>query len=415
MRRGLLLILLLSFLTACEKIEDKATPTPNQEAGQMAQTLFAAPTDIPATQTPAPGDATPANALEVELHRLVARLENAMLAGDYDTFMSYMSQRDPVLVADYVAWARDWTENPLRYVDLTVFNIEEVSPTEATARFTLLWSLAGRQGDGSSGGTTISALFYKEGDQWLFGGENWHSFDIENVRFYYFSDAMVENQPQADDVAEYLADVYFGVTREFNFAPDKMAHIKMYESGPMLQTMTRISIPLITRWNQPGESIKITLGPENTAPRETYIGQQYTRFVLYAMSGDQPDHYPWWVAEGTVQYGGSRFNTLSQRNRTIKNVAAVAVSTEEDAPQLYDWSALIQAPAAETPELAQLALDQAFTMIHYITETYGPEARNAWLQAIAGGTSLDKATESELGVKLADLQTQWHAWLLQQL
>ncbi|MBN2304489.1 MAG: hypothetical protein JXQ72_08440 [Anaerolineae bacterium] len=410
LRLSLVLLAALVIMTACEKAEETPTPTPNQESIQAASTMFAQPTR---STLPTP-TVTPVNEVEIELSRVVARMEHAVLAGDYDTYMTYVWDGDPVFRYDHAQWARDWTAHPLDSFDIELYGIRSISDDTAETRMTVLWRLAEYEGESLAGGATITAVFHREGDEWLMGGESWQIASTEGIQFYYFANDVLNNQPQADTVIGYLPSIYARVTKEFDFVPDTVAHIRMYESPITLHNWTRISRPLITTWNEPGESIKLALGPSNTPPHESEVAREYTRFVLFEMGGGARGDYPWWFEAGISEYGAGIFRTFSQRNRTVKRIAGLSLASENDDFQLLDWQSLDEEPVPFT-EIHEIAVNQSFTLVHYITEAYGAGTRNAWITAIANGQTIDNACQEHLGVSFEELDAQWRVWLPEQL
>jgi hypothetical protein len=406
----LLGLLLLSGGAACQKAAEPSTPTPDQASIQAASTLFAQPSPTPRiTQTP-----TPVNAVELDLNRAVARMEQAVLAGDYESYMAYVWDGDPIFWNEHSRWAQDWQTHPLRVFEITLYGIQEAAADKATARMTIIWAQRGTAGEGSSGGATISAVFYLRDGRWLFGGEDWQALATQGIRFYYFSNDILDNRPQAEMVAEYLPDIYSRLTHEFGFVPEHTAEIKMYESTATLQTMTRLSMPAISVWNEPGEAIKLTLGPSNTAPREPDIAREYAQFLVYELGGGTHGSFPWWLEDGIAEYGSLLFRTLSYRNRTLRTVAALAQAPEGAERHLVEWDVLDN-PAALDDTARQVVPDQVFTLLHYITETYGTEKRNAWIQAIASGQTLGDACQMHLGTTFVELAEAWREWLPSQM
>ncbi len=400
-----LFTLLLTFclaLVACGSQSSQPTPTPDV---QGASTLFAQPTRAPRV-TPSP---TPLSAIEFELNRTVARMERAVQTGNLDTYLSFVWPGDPIFLAEHTAWARDWVEHPLAVFEVELFNIRTLSPETAIARMSWRWRQAARTGDGSAGGTTMSVLFYRQDDRWLFAGEHWTTADAPGFRLYYLTD-VVDNSQQAQAMLDYLPEVHAAVTRAFAYTPQQTAHIKLYESPTVLFNWTRLSQPDLTSWNAPGQAIKLTLTPIGTAPDESVVAREYTRFLLFELAGGVREHFPWWLEEGIADYGGSLFSTLSQRNRTFKRIAALALAPETSDERLLRWDELAD-PDALSADERDLAIRQAFVLVHYITEAHGIEARNAWIRAIAGGQSLDGACRSVLGLSFANLDAAWRAWL----
>jgi len=408
-RRSVVLLGIL-VLAACQKSDDKPAATPDQSGVQAASTLFAQPTRVAYTEP----TVTPAGDVELDLNRLVARMELAVRDGDLDTYLSYLWPEDPVFLADHTAWARDWKDHPLAVFDMAIFSIQSQSDTTATARVSISWRQKGFTGNGSAGGATVSAIFHRQGDEWFFGGEDWQLLDAEQIRLYYFASGILDNTGQATIVAGYLPSIYTVLTREFGFVPDHIAHVKLYDTAVTLQNWTRLSMPDLEVWNVPGESIKIPLGPNYIPPPEEDFAREYTRFLLYEMSGGTTDRFPWWLEEGITRYGGALFQTLSQRNRTLKRIAARALAPETSDERLFDWDALETRPSLLASDM-EIAAGQAYTLVQYVTETYGAAARNAWIRDIATQSTVEEACQADLGISLADLDAQWRTWLTSQL
>ncbi len=409
-RAPLFVIVIMLLVAACQQAGEDPRPTPDQSSIAAASTLFAQPTRvIDSTPTPLPG-----NDVEIALNRTVARMEAAVLERDFETYMAHVVQDDPVFLANHIQWAQDWVAHPLDFFQIDLFNIQSYQPGMAETRMTLQWRVAGRQDEGSAGGATISVIFEQDGDRWLLAGPAWQVVELDSITFYYFATDAVNITPQATIVRDYLPSIYTGVTVEFDYVPEHIAHIQLFESPITLQNWTRISMPGITRWNVPGEAIKLPLTQNGTAPNEPAVGRELTRFLLYEMAGGPLDNFPWWLETGIVEYGGARFSTLSQRNRVLRSVAALSLAPESAEEQLFDWAMLAQEPDV-LDEFKRVAANQAYTLIHYITETHGQAARNAWIQAAAGGEDLETATQAHLGVTLEALYAAWRAWLPSQL
>lgn len=404
------LLALAAGLAGCEKAEQIPTPTPHQESIQAAGTLFAPPTQPPRI-TPTP---TPLDAVELELSRVVARMEQAVLGGDPDAYLRYVWADDPVFYREQAGWAQDWAEHPLRRFELSLTGIDTSAPDVASARMSILWSLAGSTATGSAGGATITAVFHRADDGWLFGGEQWQTLDAAGFRLHYFNTPLLSHARQAELLLEELPAVHTRLTRELGYTPAAVASIKLYESAATLQTMTRLSIPLLAQWSAPGESIKVILGPYNAPPETSEVAREYARFLLYEMAGGSREPYPWWLEHGLGEYGASLFRTASQRNRVLERVASVASGEPGDVNALLAWDDLETPPDLE-PHSRAFAVEQAYTFILYLTEQHGADARNGWLQAVAGGQDLDAAAQAHLGGDLAALDRAWRAWLPAQI
>lgn len=405
-KRYTLLLVSCLALVACGAERSPTAPTPTL---QEASTLFAQPTRPPRL-TPSP---TPMSAIEFELNRTVARMERAVQTANLDTYLSFVWTGDPIFLAEHTAWARDWVEHPLAVFEMELFNIRILSPQTAVARLSWRWRQATRTGDDSAGGMTMSVIFYRQDERWLLGGEHWTIAEVPGFRLYYLTD-VVDNSQQAQAMLDYLPEVHAAVTRAFAYTPQQTAPIKLYESPTVLFNWTRLSRPDLTTWNAPGESIKLTLTPIGTAPDESVVAREYTRFLLFELTGGARERFPWWLEEGLAEYGGSLFSTLSQRNRTFKRIAALALAAETADERLLRWDELAD-PDALSADERDLAIRQAFVLVHYLTEAHGIEARNAWIRALADGQTLDDACRNALGLAFGELDAAWRAWLPSQL
>ncbi|MBN1679210.1 MAG: hypothetical protein JW966_02890 [Anaerolineae bacterium] len=403
----LIVVVLVTGLTACSKAEESRTPTPDQDSIEAASTLFAQPTRVVGS---AP-TATPMNQAELELSRLVAQMEQAVLAGDHDAYMTHIWDGDPVFKNDHEQWALDWQAHPLKAFEIRLNGVQATSPTTATARMTMIWTQAVDIEAGSSGGTTISAIFFKEGDTWFFAGEDWKMLEVDTIRLYYFADASVNYEAQAAVIGDYLPSIVTRLTREFDITFEQPIYLRLYENPPMLQTMTRLSMPEINVWNEPGESIKMTLTAYNTAPNEPDVSRELTRLVLYDMGSGTHGNFPWWLEDGIAEYGADLLRTFSQHSRSLKQIAALAFAPDDADQHLVGWDRLAR-EASLTPGEHTTAIYQTATLLHFITEQYGSTTRNAWIRAIATDQTLDDACQDHLGASFDDLTTQWFDWLL---
>ncbi|MCD4685895.1 MAG: hypothetical protein K8S97_08165 [Anaerolineae bacterium] len=409
--RILCVLLLISVaLTACQQAEDAPPPTSDQESIQAASTLFAQPTSAPRRTA----TFTPGNDVELDLNRSIAQLEQAVRTGDLDGYLAYVWDDDPVFLADHTAWAHDWLAHPLEIFDIELYNIRSNTLNTAEARMTFRWRIQGRTDDGSAGGATVTVVFYREDGTWKLGGELWETVELDGMTFYYFANDVVDNTHQASIVIEYLPSLYQGLTYEFGFVPDHTAHIRMYATPIMLQNWTRISQHGITRWNEPGEAIKIPLGQNDMAPHEPDVARELTHFLLYEMSAGMYGNFPWWLRQGIVEYGGMRFSTQSRRNRIIDTVAIISLAPETAEDRLFAWADLETRPVV-IAEREEFAILQAYAFVYYIAETYEADARNAWIQAIATDQTVEEATETHLGLTLEELDAAWQVWLPTQL
>lgn len=417
----LLLAALLTLLAACEKAGPAPTATPDQAAAETAAALFAQPTRA-AHASPTP---EPAPDIELAINRTLAQMEQAVLAGDREAYLAHVWTGDTTFLVEQQRWAQDWVDHPLSAFDLSISALDAPEgASEARARLTITWT---QRDQDSSGGATLSVVFYRDGDRWLYGGEDWHTMEFDRARLYYFSGPLVNNRLEAELMAEDLPNVIARLSRELAIEPDAPVKIKLYESAATLQTVTRLSMPDLAVWTQPGEAIKLPLGPSSTAPRPPDVAREVARWLLYCLdakaqrSGGEEMLIPWWLVEGFAEYGAAQFRPVSQQNQMIKRIAALAAAPNTAEQRLFTWDELSDRetfaaaqPTLNAAEAFGLARDQSATLVYFIGERFGIQARHQWLEAISRGQWLDKATEDHLGQSFAALDEAWRAWLREQ-
>ncbi len=400
------LCIMAALLSACSKADETSSPPANPEIVHTAGALFAQPT----RPVRPPATITPANDIGLELNRVVAQMEQAVRAGDILGYLDYISTSDPDFLTEHTHWAQDWVNNPLSDFTIDLFNIRSAGPTTAKARMTLRWSRRDANGMSSAGGATLSVVFVRSSESWVWAGEDWSTLEDHGLRLSFFDDAITNNRRQAETMMGILPGILTRLTREFDFVPSHSVHIRLYDSAATLQTMTRISQPDLTSWNVPGEAIKVALDPNRLPPPEPILAGHLSRFLLYEMAEETPGAFPWWLEEGIAAYGEALFRPLSERDRWVESISALMLSGPGRSSQLTHWDDFGSPPSWDDPR-RQPAASQTYTLIAYITETWGAQARNAWIRAIAEGHPLDEACVEQLGLTLDELDAGWRAWL----
>jgi len=416
-----LLLTGLLVLAACQKAGPPPTVTPDAARFETAAALFARPTRA-AHASPTP---EPAPDIELAISRTLARMEQAVLAGDRDGYLANVWTGNTTLYVEQFRWAQDWVEHPLSVFDLSISALDApAGATEARARLTITWT---QRDQDSSGGATLSVVFIRDGERWLYGGEDWQVIELDGIRLYYFANSLTDNRAEAETLAGDLPDIHARLTALFGFKPAEVLKIRLYESAATLQTVTRLSQARLTTWNRPGEAIKLTLGPSNTAPRPPDVAREVARWLLYCLdakaqrSGGEETLIPWWLVEGFAEYGAMQFRPVSQQNRMIGRIAALAAVPQPAGQRLFAWDELADRdtfaaaqPALGPPQAFELARDQSATLVYFIGEQFGIQARRQWLEAVSNGQWLDEATEDHLGQSFAALDEAWRAWLAEQ-
>jgi hypothetical protein len=194
---------------------------------------------------------------EDSISALLDRMEDAVLAQDSETYLSYVDLSDPVFAVEHTNWAIGWAEAvPVTRFDLVTHDLE-IDGHEATADLVMLWVL---QDDPTTHYARFSARFTQGDDGlWLYAGENWLT---TNTRYF-----RVRSAPGLDDVTDdvirLLPDVYELATSSLDYEPESRGEIKLYHDAQDLIATTLLSLPRITGWNEPNESLKLAAGTED--------------------------------------------------------------------------------------------------------------------------------------------------------
>ncbi len=334
-----------------------------------------------------------------QIEDLLNQMEQAVVAGDKDTYMTYIDQTDPVFALEHSRWADDWVElHPIKRFDLVVDDLE-ISADAATAELTMIWEL---QEDPRAQAATFAVNFRRnDAGQWLYAGERWASVETENFIVRY-----VEGEGDiADRVVEMLPDVFSHTTTNLDYAPTNVNEIKLYDSREALIANTLLSLPPISGWNEPEEALKLYAGDMDAGRLQFVLVHEFTHKLTFDMANNTHGYMSWWLEEGIAQY--IAYQLLPDEDQDGYLLIAQEWA-QEDA--LADWDQITD--FANTPlDLWEYVYPQGYAMIRYVTETYGNDARNEWIRAMGGDMRLDEATNTILGVEFDALNAAFEDWL----
>jgi hypothetical protein len=332
---------------------------------------------------------------------LLDQMEAAVLTQDQDTYLSYVDLSDPVFALEHTRWTDDWAgPAPVDVFELDAENIQLVDD-EAITDLTMTWSLV----DDS---TTISATYparFRRGEDevWRYAGELWVTLETE----YFQVHARPGLEEAAERLSEALPDIYQHATQSLGYEPETIMQIKLYDSPEALVANVLLSLPPILGWNEPGESLKMLASPDEI-PASYVLAHELTHFLTFEMAGSTHGNFTWWVEEGIAEYVASHYGPASRYEGHIARV----LNWHAEAA-LAPWDAM--ADFETTPyELWQYVYPQGYVFVIYVTETFGEEARNDWLWAMAGEMTLPEATEAVLGFTFDELDQGFDAWLDEQ-
>ncbi len=329
---------------------------------------------------------------------LVAALEDAVLHQDRDAYLSLVDSTDPVFFSEHRYWAYDWaTGDPLDRFSMKVSGIRLLGDS-ATATLTITWAVLP---DTSYRRAEFPVHFVRGSDgTWRYAGELWVMFTTEHFRVYAFP----IQQQTAERMVKGLPRIYDQVTGSLGYTPAPDIEIKLYNSQDVLGATTALRLPPIQGWNEPGESLKLFVTP-GEMPAPSVLAHELTHFAMFDMAGSTHGNYPWWLAEGVAEEVASVYWDPQGRDQQLDRVREWAAKGT-----LADWEAM--SDYETTPlELWRYVYPQGYAFARYVTETYGENARNAWLRDMAGTRLIEEATQATFGITFAELDDGFRAWL----
>jgi hypothetical protein len=343
-----------------------------------------------AAQT-APGDDAAA------IMSLVAAMTSAVQRQDRDAYLGCVDLSDPVFAREQAYWVDDWKRiEPLDGFTMGVTAIR-VDGDQATAALEIAWT----QPDGSSRGARFPARFVRGMDgAWRYAGEAWVTVETDHFRVHAFP----RMEQAAQKLAAALPAIYRHVTTGLDHEPLSPIEIKLYDTPDDMGATIGLSLPPIRGWNKPGQSLKMLASPD-AMPSPPVLAHELTHFVMFDMAGTTYGRYPWWLAEGVAEYMASGYWEATQRADTLHQVRNLSA-----AGALVDWSAI--SDFETTPvQLWRYVYPQGYAFVVYVTEAFGKDERNTWLNGMAVEMDLDTASQAALGTSFEALDRGFRAWL----
>jgi len=324
-------------------------------------------------------------------------MEDLVIAGDADAYLDLVDLGDPVFGIEHSRWADDWASpNPVDEFQLSVTDLS-IADTAATGTLAMSWAAGGQP----TRTARLEVRFVLGADgRWRYAGERW----VTEV-FDHFS---VHVAPGLEiltlEIAADLPAVYEQVTGSLGYEPGSPMEIKVYEDASSLVAMTLLSLPDIRGWNEPGEALKVWADPLEPPPTPA-IAHEFTHFAIFDRAGTRHSRMPWWLEEGVATFVAEPFGEPGNGDDRLALVRQWAADDD-----LADWSEM--AVFEDTPEsLWPFVYSQGYALVRYVTETYGEQARNAWLAAMAMDMDIEQASVARLGLSFAELVAAFEGWL----
>ncbi len=404
---------------------------------------------------------TPAlRADQAAIRTVLDQMQKAVLAGDGPAYLALVSSRDPIFRKEQENWAADLKLHVPREFELHIVEPEPPAPpappapatpaspakerdeeakTPATdapapkpantfgpdrASFTLKtrWAMApvkpaeGANGGGGGGDAeppeapkprdvSFRVSFAREGDRWLYQGEEWETHERPADPATGFAGVRVRYAPglkeAAELTAELMPDVRQTVDALFGQPIAHVQEVKLYTSMRHLQHSIYLSyVDGLSGWNEPHEAVKI-LSRSTPRPRSlrTLLGHEYGHVATFELGSKSTD-MAWWILEGIANLCGSASSEGDGR------AADRAVIRWRDQKKLAEWSDLADFRSIK-PEWMRHVYTQGEHFVRWFTEKHGDKGRTEWLRLMAQGQSLDDATKKVAGITFAEADAAW--------
>ncbi|MFI4896379.1 MAG: peptidase MA family metallohydrolase [Phycisphaerales bacterium JB059] len=343
--------------------------------------------------------------------KTLTEMATAVEAADVGGYLAHVSPHDPVFLSEQRAWAADLREHPVAGFELRLVQPEELEVSEhgwAVGELAVRWKVSERRPWKEvrfpARFEPMAGAGLEGGGPWFYAGEHWNIVRDERAGAVNTALALDEQLPVALQIVELMPEVRARVDELFGVENDREQQIKIYPSMQHLQNSIYLSYtePL-GGWNEPGEAIKLLAG-DGLRPRglRRLLAHEYAHAVTFTL-GDRATDVDWWILEGIAEHAAELVSGPTDRDDRL--VSAWARDGE-----LKRWSQLADF-RGEAEAYAIWVYVQGQSMIGYLTDRFGDEARNQWLTMMTRGASLEEATVGVFGVTFAQLDADWHASL----
>lgn len=350
----------------------------------------------------APAPAPEPEGLRAQLDQLLRDMSAAAATADQPGYLSHISPADAVFFKEQQNWARDLGRIAPEHVEITLGDkpISLEPDGAAVADMVTKW----RMPKGKDRTLAYPARFVRGELGWLYAGERWNVLEGDHCKVFYEDEAL---KPVAESVAAVLPEIRSHVNEGFELADDKavterVQQVKLYTSMKHLQHSIYLSYTDgLGGWNEPDEAIKILANPRSSkGTLKILLGHEYGHVATFCM-GPKATDMPWWILEGVAELSAEEYSRDGDRvDRTVKRWA------KNDG--LVAWNDLADFHG-EALKHQQNVYTQGHHMVSFVSATFERRGRNAWLRALAQGSTLEDATKSALGLSFDELDKKWRA------
>lgn len=337
------------------------------------------------------------------IEALVADMESAVLAGDGETYATYVDWTDDNFRHEHENWVRDWAEADEAWLvdfSLGISDIE-IDENHAVGLLRLQWVTTSQPQRVAE--YAVQFTYDDEAEHWLYAGEYWITQETE----YFLVHASPGTENAIEPLLPSLPDIYEFATTHYDHIPQRPMEIKIYNSREALVGTVGMSFPPFSGWNEPNESLKTINIDTITLVR--IIAHEFTHFLTFDQANHAQPRIPWWLNEGIAQYISAPFDPRGDDFWVGNQLLTVQQWTEDDA--LAEWSEMSDFWNTDV-QYWRYAYPQGYAFVRFVTEEYGEELRNAWLADMALEMDIEEATEVHFEKSFAELDTEFRTWIL---
>lgn len=361
-----------------------ATPSP---------TLAPSPAPTPALPAPTPVKTPDLAALDAT----IAQMEASVRAGDGNRYLALVDTTDPFFAQEQRMWSRDLGEHPATTYRLQ-HDHDRIDGNRAITHLTIEWK-TGRTAQRS---VQFDAAFTWQDNGWLYSGPNWSEVRDGQITIKYFP----SQEALARDLLPRIQPVLAKVANDLAMPQPLPVAIALYPGMTLLQESIYLSYPSsLGGWNEPGESIKLLVGQSTQA--EGLVGvlaHELTHNTMFG-AGIAHNRAPWWLEEGMADLEASAYWPSSEAQNRNSRLHKLALNGT-----LVNWDELSDFDTTP-PDKFDYAYLQGWSMMRYLTGTYGRDARNSFLHDLASGMSFDDACRHAFGSSFAQIDAAWRTML----
>lgn len=337
--------------------------------------------------------------LELTLHAM----ESAATTGDTQAWLATIARGDNEFLKEQTYFAKDLHKKPAAECTITMGDLTLRDDTlEGPITFT--WSMGEHKKPRT---IKFDARFVQADDDrpgnastWLYAGETWQR-RVASGAVVMFDEGL---ESAADEALKSFALVRDRVETGFNLndaaLPHKTQKIKLYSSMRHLQQSICLSYTDgLGGWNEPGESIKLLVGPgSKSGGLRSVIAHEYGHVATFEL-GPKSNDMAWWILEGVADLSAEVYG---HNSKFIENAARKGT--------LAPWSELANFETCK-PQYQTYVYHQGHHMLGYISDRWGKDKRIEWMRVMSNGATLDEGTRRVLGRSFEQLDREWRATL----